>query len=340
MRTEPVDLNLSLVHETLAHFWGLHDLALTYQPVGFGSHHWRADAVDGRRWFVTVDDHGKGHLGVAPESSFEGLHRAMKTVSLLHDELGLDFVVAPIPDQDGEVIRRVGDTAYSIALFPHPDGTSANYGQFVSEPDRLATLGLIGRLHNATRALSENVLRRDDLAVPRRSDLTDTLDTLHDPWTSGPYADRARMLLRENHSDIVEALQVYDALVATVQADPTPWVITHGEPHAGNVVNAADGRRLLVDWDTVALGPKERDLWMLLQGAATDWTPYIDVTGKSLLSGAAIMMYRMWWDLSEIAEYVFWFRHDHDDSEDMRTGWRGLAECLPIKPDFLAYPRS
>lgn len=342
MRTQPDDLDPTLLQETLAQFWGLDDLALTYQPVGFGSHHWSAKATDGRRnrWFVTVDDHRKAGLGVVPEASFDRLDRAMQTTTALHNELGLDFVVAPIPDHTGEVIRRVGETAYSIALFPYLDGTSANYGVFVSEPDRLATLGLIGRLHNATTSLTDLLPRRDDLAIPRRHDLLAICRDLDTPWTSGPYGEQTRLLLRESHSDIVQALHVYDELVATVQADPTPWVVTHGEPHAGNVVNAVDGRRLLVDWDTVALGPKERDLWMLLQGAATDWTPYIDVTGKSVLSNTAIRMYRMVWDLSEIAAYVVWFQHVHDDSEDTATGWEGLNACLPIKPEFQAEPNQ
>ena len=41
--------------------------------------------------------------------------------------------------------------------------------------------------------------------------------------------------------------------------------MTHGEPHAGNVMRTDEGR-LLVDWDTVALAPPERDLWMLVVG--------------------------------------------------------------------------
>ena len=46
-------------------------------------------------------------------------------------------------------------------------------------------------------------------------------------------------------------------------------VVTHGEPHAGNVMRRSDGRHLLVDWDTVAVAPPERDLWMHMDTATT-----------------------------------------------------------------------
>lgn len=338
MRTEPADLNPSLLQETLARYWSLHDLALTYRPVGFGSHHWIAEAQDGRRWFVTVDDHRKGRLGFAQEISFDALDRAMRTAAALLD-LGLEFVVAPIPDDECNVLHRLGDSDYSLALFPYLDGTSAGYGAFASDADRMETMQLIGRLHNATPSLPKDLPHRSDLTIPRRDELAVALEMLATPWTAGPYADRTRKLLRENHDDIVRALEHYDQLVAMVKADPTPWVITHGEPHAGNVLRLTEsGKLLLVDWDTAALAPKERDLWMLLDDSATDWTPYMEITGDAVVSASAIRMYQMWWDLCEIAEYVSWFRHDHADSEDAQTGWGGLNECLPIKPEFLSDP--
>ena len=337
MRTEPADLNPSLLHETLSRFWGLQDLALTYKPVGFGSHHWLAEAPDGRRnrWFVTVDDHHKGRLGFPPETSFDALDRAMRTAATLRG-LGLDFVVAPIPDHEGNVLHRLGDTHYSLVLFPYLDGTSAGFGAFASEEDRLETMRLIGLLHNATPSLPQDLPHRSDLTIPRRSELAAALDALDSAWTAGPYADRTRNLLRENHDNIIRALEMYDQLVAMIKDDPTPWVITHGEPHAGNVLRLTDsGQHLLVDWDTAALAPKERDLWMLLDDSATDWNPYMEVTGDAVVSASAIRMYQMWWDLCEIAEYVSWFQHDHADSEDAQTGWGGLNACLPIKPEFL-----
>ena len=42
-------------------------------------------------------------------------------------------------------------------------------------------------------------------------------------------------------------------------------VITHGEPHPANLMLAA-GRLALIDWDTVALAPPERDVSLIITG--------------------------------------------------------------------------
>ena len=51
----PRDLPRQALLASLSDGWGIDPAAMTYQPVGFGSHHWLATAAD-RRWFVTVDD--------------------------------------------------------------------------------------------------------------------------------------------------------------------------------------------------------------------------------------------------------------------------------------------
>jgi spectinomycin phosphotransferase len=41
-----------------------------------------------------------------------------------------------------------------------------------------------------------------------------------------------------------------------------------------------------------------------------------------------VQLYRLWWDLCEIALYITEFRAPHIDSEDTRVAWRGLREHL------------
>ena len=62
---------------------------------------------------------------------------------------------------------------------------------------------------------------------------------------------------------------MYDAEVQTVRAATTSWVLTHGEPHPGNLIRTENGLRL-VDWDTVLLAPPERDLWLLARDGVSD----------------------------------------------------------------------
>ncbi|HEU0165816.1 MAG TPA: phosphotransferase [Thermomicrobiales bacterium] len=336
MRTQPTDLSLSLLRDTVIEHWGLTDPQLTYLPLGFGSHHWNVvDAASGERWFATVDDHRNPRMVVTPAASLDALRRAMRTAAALHDEAGLAFVLAPTPNREGGVLRSIGATAYSIVLFPYVEGTSAPYGAFASEADRLETLRLVGRVHAATGLVPEGLPRRETFLIPRREDLFVLLDDLEAPWESGPYAEGARDLLRANRGDILRAFVRYDALVAAVEADPEPWVVTQGEPHAGNILRTTAGMLLLVDWDTCMLGPKERDLWMLDEGPATDWTVYLEETGATTVSRRVIDLYRMWWDLCEISEFASWFRAPHEATEDTAIGWNALNGYLPIDPAYL-----
>lgn len=67
----------------------------------------------------------------------------------------------------------------------------------------------------------------------------------------------------------------HDARAAALISDRSGWVITHGEPNAANMLWSANGDLFLIDWDTVAIGPRERDLWLPdeLAGGA-DWSGY------------------------------------------------------------------
>ena len=70
-------------------------------------------------------------------------------------------------------------------------------------------------------------------------------------WHTGPYAERARDLLSA-HRDAVRALfYFYDTEAAQARGSSPRWVITHGEPFGPNLLQCADGRFKLVDWDSL-----------------------------------------------------------------------------------------
>ncbi|MEW1656795.1 MULTISPECIES: hypothetical protein [unclassified Streptomyces] len=94
------------------------------------------------------------------------------------------------------------------------------------------------------------------------------------------------------------------------------WVPTHGEPHHANQVIGLFGLRL-VDWESLALAPRERDYADLLAAGAT-----------VRHDPALVELFALDWRLSEIAEYGRWFAAPHTDSDDDRTALGGLYEEL------------
>ena len=109
-------------------------------------------------------------------------------------------------------------------------------------------------------------------------------------------------------------------------------VVTHGEPHSANVMRAGTGH-LLVDWDTVALAPRERDLWMLVQDDPEDLADYTNATGQQI-DHDAVDFFRLTWDLKDLAEYLNVVRSAHRESEDTVRAYEGLANSVPSRDQW------
>ena len=327
----PGELETSALSVVLADDWGLDVEAVDYAAVGFGSYHWQVKDRQGTRSFVTADDlDQKPWLGDTRESAFHGLRRAFDTAVALRDG-GLGFVVAPIPTSQGETVRRVG-ARHSIALFPFVDGTPGTFGSYEA-PERAAVLAMLAELHEAT-PVADSVARRIDLALPGRDKLETALQALDQTWSGGPLAEQARRTLAGHASFVAELLALRDRLSADVATRSTDWVITHGEPHGGNVMRAGESY-VLVDWDTVALAPRERDLWMLVEDTAEEAAIYTEATGRQLHE-VALTFFRLAWDLADIAAFTNQLRSPHDHSADTEKAHEALIFHLTSRDRWAA----
>jgi hypothetical protein len=307
--------------------------------VGFGSHHWLAADARGDALFVTVDDlDAKLHsANDTTDAACDRLERAFATALSLRRDAGLPFVVAPIPTGDGRVLSRVS-RRYSLVVHPVVAGDQTGRdGEFDDPTDAGEVLHLLVMLH-AARAHAPPA---DDFAVPWLADLRVALAQTGEPWQGGPYGSRAQDLLARHATDLTALLAAYEAIAGPVAARPDRMVITHGEPHSANALRTPGGL-VLVDWDTVLLAPPERDLWVLADADPSIPAAYSAVTG-STIDHDALTLYRLGYDLAEIAGYVHLFRCPHGDTADGAEAWRNLQHFLrPAErwPDLLAAVRS
>ena len=323
MRSLPEDFDAGSLVEALADGWGLEVENIEYAPVGGGSYHWVVTDVAGRRCFVTVDDlDRKPWLGETREDVFDGLRRAFQTAVALR-EAGLRFVIAPMLTSRGETLRRAG-SRYSIALFPFVDGRPGGFGA-LDPADRPAVFAILAELHAAT-PLVDALAHTMDLDLPGRRSLESALREMDRPWSAGPFSERARRLLAGRASDLGEWLARLHRLGADLARSRGAWVVTHGEPHAGNVMRTRTGH-VLIDWDTVALGPPERDLWMLVGDVTDDAAAYTAATGRAL-DATALRYFRLRWDLADIAAFTDLLRSPHRESEDAVAAYDNLASYL------------
>lgn len=308
MRALPEELEAGELIGLLADGWGFDVEGADYAAVGGGSYHWIVRDLEGTRGFVTVDDlDRKPWLGDTRESVFDGLRRAFDTAVALRDE-GLGFVVAPIPTSRGETVRRIGPR-HTVALFPFVDGRAGRFGEY-DTAERAAILAMIAELHRAAPPASA---RRLDLELPGRRELESALRELDHPWTGGPLSEPGRELLGQHASYVAGLLALFDRLLAEVASRSTDWVVTHGEPHAANVLRTGEGH-VLIDWDTVALAPPERDLWMLAD----------DATGREF-DQDAVTFFDLTWTLADIAAFTNALRSTHSQNADTEKAYGALT---------------
>jgi len=332
VRTAPESLDPGSVVDALDEGWDFEAAMIEHAAVGAGSYHWEVADRAGRRGFVTVDDlDQKAWLGATRDASFEGMRRAFDTAVALRRG-GLHFVVAPIPSRQGDSVRRL-DPRYAIALFPFVDGQAGEFGWIADDDERRDVVAMIAELHQTEVAVGPAV-RPVGLDLPGRHHLDTALLELDEPWSGGPLSEPARQAVRDSASELTELLTLADRLAAEAAQPGGTWVVTHGEPHAGNVMRTSEGR-VLVDWDTVALAPPERDLWMLVAGGADAADLYGRATG-SQLDKAALDYFRLAWDLSDLAEYLNVLRSPHGVNDDTVWGYEALRGSAAIRDGWKA----
>lgn len=313
----------------LARGWNLEAVSLEYRALGFGSHHWEAVDTAGARWFVTADElEAKRYDSTETlDSGFARLRAALATAQRLR-RTGLDFVVAPVPTADGEPLVRVGER-FAIALYPFIAGESFEWGAFPSSEHRRAVVDLLVRLHTAPAEAAADATF-DDFSIPHRDELEAALAPSRHVVEWGPYTRRAAELLAANAGPVCGLLDRYDGLVRTVRSHAPRLVPTHGEPHPGNTLRGADGW-LLIDWDTALLAPPERDLWRPALEDESLLAAYAAATGTEPLP-AALELYRLRWDLADLAAYADQFAGPHTDGRNEAAAWGYMRNLMKLPP--------
>jgi spectinomycin phosphotransferase len=314
VRERPPDIRDSDVAAALARQWPLSVQALSYLPVGFGGYHWLAVDQTGSRWFVTVSDLAAPWV---PD-----LSAAMQTAAWLAGGAGLGFVVAPVPTREGTVVGSL-DSRHALTLFPYLDAAPSHFDDPIDDADRDAIIDLLAMLHRAAPTTIQVPSRPLELA--NRQTVEQALASLDVPWNGGPYAEPGRELLALYERPLRQALARFDDLLDRVRKAGGPYVITHGEPHPGNLLPTPAGLRL-IDWDTVALARPERDLWSVISGDQ-DAARYERRTGWAV-NQDALALYRLRWSLEEIAEFLSEIRSPHQETADTLTSWTALQETL------------
>jgi hypothetical protein len=320
---QPDDLDEDALRGALARGWGLGVASMEYLAVGWGSHHWDVRDEAGGRWFVTADELENKRVSDAEtvDDGFARLRASLLSAVALR-EAGCSFVVAPVPGDGGEPAVGFGGR-FAVAVYPFVDGERSGWGEWTPDA-RAGTFGMVAAVHMAPAWVRRSALA-DDFRVPFR-ELTEAACDGWSPPETGPYTSAVARLLREYAAPLRRWLDRYDGLAALARERSGRDVLTHGEPHPGNIMRTRDGWRL-IDWDTVAVAPPERDLWSLDPGDGSVLDRYAAVTGVTPLP-ELIELYRLGWDIKDIAYDAAHFFRPHADGANETKSWELLGSLV------------
>lgn len=113
-----------------------------------------------------------------------------------------------------------------------------------------------------------------------------------------PVAANLACLLQAEQNTIQHIVARAEQLAGLLVHQPLETCLCHGDIHAGNILIDTTNRVYLVDWDTLVVAPKERDLMFIGGGVGGVWNNDDEVTwfyqgyGRAAINLTALTYYR------------------------------------------------
>ncbi len=187
---------------------------------------------------------------------------------LLSDQ-GIRQVIAPRETGERQLWTRVD--AFTAMLYPFIVGH--NGFETVLSDRHWVELGVALRgIHTAVvpHSLRQRVPR--ETYSPRWRDLVRTFQRRVEATVfDDPVAATLAAFLRARCDEISMLVERAEQLGNTLRERSLECVLCHADIHAGNVLVDANGALYVVDWDTLIVAPKERDLMFVGGGVGGVW---------------------------------------------------------------------
>jgi len=314
----PPDIAPDAVQACLAETYGLQAARAEFLPLGadVDSAAFRIEASDGRAYFLKLR---------------RGFSAAVVDVpAFLHHTQGIDAVMAPLPTRTQQL--SVQDHGFDWALYPFFDGVDG-FTRTLADRQWTALGTALNAIHHTT--LPEPLLA----TLPRES--------YSHQWREGVRRYQRRFINGVAGDDLVKRfLAFWDAhdeeidsivyrseqLASILLEQSLPQVLCHSDLHAGNVLLGDGDRVCIVDWDTLILAPKERDLMFIGGGVGGVWNQargealfFQGYGTKEAVDALALAYYRHERIVRDLLEFCDQMFDPQASREDREEGLRQMA---------------
>jgi len=320
---EKPDLDDQDIIDCLRDSYALPVTQVTFLPLGADSNTavYRAVSDDGTPYFVKL------RRGYFDETT-------VLIPALLHDQ-GVTQIIAPLPTQTRQLWARLGD--FTVTLSPFVAGHN---GYEVNLSDRhWVELGrVLKQIHLLVMppALRERI-PREAYSAHWRDLVRGFQAQVADTRFGEPIAAALAVFLHDKRAVVSELVSRAERLAQVLRTRDLEYVLCHADIHAGNGLIDAAGRLYVVDWDTLMLAPKERDLMFVGGGLwANHRTPEQEETlfyqgyGPTDIDPIALAYYRDERIVQDIAAYCQQILSTEHGGQDREEGLRQFtSQFLP-----------
>ncbi|MAU00749.1 MAG: phosphotransferase [Anaerolineaceae bacterium] len=182
---------------------------------------------------------------------------------------GIQQVIAPLPTKTGELWTNLD--RFKAVLYPFVTGQDGY--EVKMQPHHWAAFGIaLKHIHStALPPTLAQALPQETFTDRWREFVKTILAQLGEMQFDDPVAGETAVLLKTNQAVILDLVDRAERLAQAAQAQPLEFVVCHADIHAGNILITLDDTFYIVDWDTLLLAPKERDLMYIGAGLLGNW---------------------------------------------------------------------
>lgn len=292
---DPPDVHGAQIIACLEAAYGLSIAEIAFLPLG-------AD-VDTAVYRVVADDTQQYFLklrrGRFPEASV--------TIPQWLAEAGMPQLIAPLATRTTEALWAPL-TPFTVILYPFVTGRSGWEVDLSQHQWIEFGVGLQALHTSIVPSELKRTIPHETFTPVWRDRVTAFLRQAADHAVDDPVAAKLAHVFQAKHATIHQIVARAEQLASLLVQQPLERCLCHGDIHAGNILVDTTSRLYLVDWDTLVLAPKERDLMFIGGGIGGMWNRHHEVEwfyqgyGQAKVNLTALTYYRYERIVQDIAE--------------------------------------
>ncbi len=234
---------------------------------------------------------------------------------------GLQQIIPPVSTTLEKLSTNLG--SFQLILYPYIDGYNGLEAQ-LSDDHWVQFGAAIKKLHNTH--IPETItkdLPREKFSSKWRETVKAFLCQIQNEVFEEPITVKAAEFLKSKRVEILKMIEHTEELAFTLQAQELPYILCHADIHGWNLLINKENNLYIVDWDTLIVAPKERDLMFIGAGIWNSGRSPIEEEslfykgyGLTEINNSAICYYRferIIQDIGEYCEHIFQSENDGND---------------------------